>query len=151
MFCFWEVYYLDNHPPLTKLSQPLPPPLTPPLTSPHLPYTPPSPTPPLRYYFDIHPPLTKLLIALTAFLFGYDGSQQWEYIGQPIEPQVGNKVSRRKNKVSRRPLLSDTPSPTPARPPLLTSTPLTLTPTPQQNPPCQSTPSPSLTPPLRPP
>ena len=37
-----------------------------------------------EYFFDIHPPLGKLLLLLGAWAGGYDGSQGWRSIGEPI-------------------------------------------------------------------
>lgn len=42
-----------------------------------------------EYTFDIHPPLGKLLLALPAWLGGYDGkAQEWGAIGEPIGTDV---------------------------------------------------------------
>ena len=40
------------------------------------------------YFFDIHPPTGKLLLALSAWLGGYYGSQSWDKIGLDIAPEV---------------------------------------------------------------
>lgn len=41
-----------------------------------------------KYFFDIHPPLGKQLLALSAMLGGYNGTQSFEVIATPIEPHV---------------------------------------------------------------
>ena len=37
-----------------------------------------------EYFFDIHPPLGKLVLALAAYAGGYNGTQGWQNLGDPI-------------------------------------------------------------------
>lgn len=41
-----------------------------------------------EYIFDIHPPLAKMMLALCAWLGGYDGSQPFKSVGEPFLPGV---------------------------------------------------------------
>eukprot|EP00966_Prymnesium_polylepis_P106511 2466331-Prymnesium_polylepis.1 len=41
-----------------------------------------------EYFFDIHPPLGKQLLALSAWVGGYNGTQSWDKIGLDIAPDV---------------------------------------------------------------
>ena len=41
-----------------------------------------------EYFFDIHPPLGKLILTVVAKAGGYNGTQAWATIGEPIHPSI---------------------------------------------------------------